>query len=151
MNKDKMITLLSINVINAYDHVSKKRFCTILKRKKFRHESLFEQTIFCKMIASILSLKTKQRQWTTLTSTYRKICRFHSYCICSIMSIFWNFWSDFFVEWSSLILWTTLIYLRTIQALRTIIEFWRKCTRIARRERVVMTLCLRRSNTSSFI
>jgi predicted RNA binding protein with dsRBD fold (UPF0201 family) len=34
MNRNKMITLLSMNVANAYDHVSQKRFMHNLRKKK---------------------------------------------------------------------------------------------------------------------
>jgi hypothetical protein len=61
MSKNKITTLLSMNVIEAYDHVSREKTLQISKKDEFRRESLFEQTISCKTKKSILSWKRDKR------------------------------------------------------------------------------------------
>jgi hypothetical protein len=53
MNKDKIITLLSMNVVEAYDHVSKARLLHNLRKEEFSHESSFERTASCKIDESL--------------------------------------------------------------------------------------------------
>jgi hypothetical protein len=47
MNKDKITTLLNINVIKAYNYVSREKLLHNLKKKRIRRELLLEQTISC--------------------------------------------------------------------------------------------------------
>jgi hypothetical protein len=49
MSKDKMITFLSINVVEIYDHVLRIRLLHNFRKKEFLHESSFERTISCKI------------------------------------------------------------------------------------------------------
>jgi hypothetical protein len=72
MSKNKMTTLLSMNVIKTYNHVLRERLLHNLKKRRISTWIVARINSFMQNKKSILSWKRNKRLWTTLTSTYRK-------------------------------------------------------------------------------
>ncbi len=120
MSKNKMITLLNMNVANAYDHMSRERFMHNLRKKRISDWIMTWTSNFIKNrhITLIIEDDTTFMRKVNVDISQDSSISFILYFF--LTQTFWNHWNDHDIKSSLSNLWTTSTFWFTKQARRII-------------------------------